>query len=725
MKNRAIDTTLRLSAVAAALAAVFPLQSMAADEVDDMTMLTRPESSVRLGVGYVDQDNHNFGQYRALQDSGLYGLVDMDIVRRDDATGTWYKLRGRNLGLDTRELGLVYGPQGNWKLSLDYREIPRYSQYTINTGLQGIGSNNLNVSSANKRDVILDTKREKIALGFEKNLGENWSTTFRFTNEEKDGARLWGRGTSFGAGAANRWFNFLAEPIDSRITTWEAKIAFTDAKLQLAGGYYGSQYSNHNTALNITGGGAGFNTIAPGVVPLNPMALPPSNQAHQFYVDGGYNFTDTTRASFKLAQTIATQNDDFIDNPPGVVDTVTTGNISGRTRLGGHVDTTLAFVGLSTRPTPKLSLIANLRYEDRDDKTPSFKYIDAPVSAISHDGTNEVRSYQTQQGKVEANYLLGSGYRLVAGFEDEEKKRNTSAVRVVSHRESTDEASWKLELRRAMSETLNGAVAYIHSDRNGSDFLVNRFLNGAVSRNFIAPIHLADRDREKVRLSADWTPVESLNLQVVAEDTRDDYAARIDLGLGARKGSSTLYSLDATYSLDESSKLNAWATRADTRSKQATAAGATPVPAAGQTELTVAQLATLNIWTAALRNRTDAFGIGGDAKVSEKLQVGATLEFSYDKAEYLLANEQGTTGARDLPDIKYRTTTLRLFSQYALRKNAGLRFDYIYDRRLADDWTWKTWQYLSNTAAGDGTTIRQDPSQTVNFVGVSAYYKWW
>ncbi|BAL23614.1 MtrB/PioB family decaheme-associated outer membrane protein [Azoarcus sp. KH32C] len=722
MKNRAFDTTLRLSALAAAVAALFPLQAMA-DEPDDMTMLTKPESSVRFGLGYVGEDNHNYGMYRAQQDSGLYGLVDMDIVRRDDETGTWYKLRGRNLGFDSRELGLVYGPQGNWKFSLDYRGLPRYSQYSVNTGLRGMGSENLTVSPANKRDVILHTQRERISLGFEKSLGENLSAEFRFTNEDKDGSRLWGRGTSANP-APNRWFNFITEPIDNRITQWEAKLAYSDARFQLRGGYYGSQFTNHNAQLNISGGGAGLN--AAGIGTLSPLGLPPSNEAHQFYVDGGYSFTDTTRASFKVAFTRATQSEDFIDLPAGQ----TIRSSVGRSDLGGHVDTSMAFIGLSSRPLPKLSLIANLRYEDRDDKTPIRQYIDTTPTG-NHDGTNETRSFRAQQGKVEANYQLGRGYSVVAGFENEEKQRNASAVRVVSHRDATDEASWKLELRRTLSETLNGSVAYIRSDRNGSDFLVNRALNGTISRNFVAPIHMADRDREKVRLSTDWTPIESLNFQLIAEDARDDYGTRADLGIGARKGSATMYSLDAAFTPDDATKFNAWATHADTRSKQGAVSGSTaasfPIPLAGQTELTPAQAATLKIWGAALRNTSDAFGLGGELKVSAKLQVGASVEFSYDKAQYLLHDEQNVSGSQNLPDIKYRTTTLRLFSQYAMRKNAGMRFEYIHDRRLADDWTWKTWQYLANapTTIADGTTIRQDPSQTVNFIGVSAYYKWW
>lgn len=717
MKMRADNTTFRLAALAAAVAAAFSSNVMA-EETDEMTRLIKPESSASLGIGSVDKGNARFGMYRGLQDSGVYGLADIDLVQRDDATGTWFKLRGRNLGLDTRELGLVYGPQADWKLTLEYREIPRFSQYTINTGLQGIGSDNLNVQSAGPRDKVLETKREKLALGFQKSIGDNLSARFRFTNEEKDGTRLFARGTSATVGTdPNRWFNFLAEPIDSTITQWEAMLAYADPRFQLQGGYYGSHYSNHNTSLNITGGGAGLNGA--GVGALSPIALAPSNEAHQFFVDGGYSFTPTTRASFKVAYTNATQTDTFIGNPAGVLNTPTTGNISGRSNLGGRVETTLAYIGLSSRPMSKLSLLGSLRYEDRDDRTPVVQYISTTPTG-NHDGKNETRSFRASQGKFEANYLVANGYRLVAGLDHDVKDRDTSDVRVVSHRDTTEETAWKIELRRAMSETANGSIAYVNSERTGSDFKVNYRLDGNPGRNVIAPIHLADRDREKIRLSADWTPIESLSLQANIEDARDSYSSRSDLGLGVRRGSSMLYALDATYSASEALSFNAWATHAATKSRQATV-----INAPEAVTLTAEQISTLRLWTAGLINKTDAIGLGTDLKLSEKLELGADFEYSEDRAEYRLREERNATSAASLPDIKYRTATFRIFGRYALRKNAGIRLDVVHDRRVMDDWTWNTWVYNAPTPAGDGTTVGQDRTQTTTFVGLSGYYKWW
>jgi Putative outer membrane beta-barrel porin, MtrB/PioB len=77
------------------------------------------------------------------------------------------------------------------------------------------------------------------------------------------------------------------------------------------------------------------------------MALPPDNRAHQVFVAGGYNFTDTARSTFKAAYTHAAQQDTFI--PVGI------GSTSGRTDLGGKVDITLQQAGFTAPPLPKLS----------------------------------------------------------------------------------------------------------------------------------------------------------------------------------------------------------------------------------------------------------------------------------------------------------------------------------------------------------------------------------
>ncbi len=670
-----------LTATAAALLAVFG--SAMAAEAENVSHPSKPESTISLGAGYVDRDGARFGQYTGTHKSGAYGLLDADIVMRNDATGTWLRFSGRNLGLDNRELRFEHNRQGDWGYYLDFSQTPRYEPFTVNTAVSGIGTANLRIPAVSTAGapMQLKTEREAIGLGFTKWVMGGFDVQVRFRNEEKDGARLFARGNPGGVGL----FEFAPEPINSTTRQLEVTLGYTGEKLQLSGGYYGTTYDNKNTALRFTGGNAGLSTFT-------PIGLPPDNQSHQLHLAGGYNFTSTTRGNFKVAYGRATQNDAFILPAAAGV---------GRTDLGGQINTTLVQMGITARPLPRLSLLANVRYEDRDDKTPIARYFTGATATSTFNGENEPRSIRSTSGKLEASYQLPMSFRLTGGIDYDEKKRSASPVRVVSQRDRTDETSYRVELRRSMSDTVTGALAYVHSDRGGSPFSTTVLNNGAAGSNLIAPIHLADRRRDKVRLSVNWDPTEQLGLQFMADEARDDYSARQALGLGPQKGRAQNYSLDVSYAFSDAWQGTAWASYNNNRMDQTTAENA----AAGQ------------IWAAALRNRGDAFGLGVRGKPMSRLEIGADLSYSDISDEYQQRAITGTART-SLPDVSTKQTSLKVFGKYAIDKHSGVRVDYIYDQFRTNDWTWTNFTYT------DGTRLFQDPNQKVHFIGVTYTYRW-
>lgn len=679
----------------AMVAALLAAAGSAVAEDDEVAALTRPESTADVGVGYVSRDNQRFGQYTGLREDQVYGLANMEWVNRVEATGTWSKLTGRNLGFSDRELRFEHNRQGDWGYFVEYGQTPRYEPYTANTAVGGIGSANLSVpaTATSGNPVQLKTEREIAGLGFDKIWSGGLNAQVRFRNEEKDGARLFARGTTGGAGL----FQFTPEPINSTTRQLEATVGYTDEKLQLSGGYYGSWYNNHFTALNIaeTGGTTGLSGFT-------PIGLPPDNDSHQLFLSGGYTFAPVTRGTFKLAYSRASQNDTFI-----------VPSLPGDSGLNGRVSTTLAQFGLTAQPVSKLSLLANLRYENRDDETPERLYSSLATGTSTFDGKYEPRSIKTTAGKLEASYPLPLDLRLTGGVDREVKERSISRVRVVSAREETDETSYRLELRRSLSETVTGAVSYVRSERTGSDFLTTVLNNGTAGSNLIAPVYLADRDRDKVRLSVNWAPTEPLSFQLMADYARDEYGApRTAQQLGPRSGKAQLYSLDASYAFSEAWQGSAWISRNDNRLDQATCVAATGSPSA------CPNTTGSPIWQAKLRNLGDAVGLGLRNNPTAKIEVGADLQYSKIQDEF--KQQAITSGAtvNSLPDINTRLTSVKLFTKYALQRNAGVRVDYIFDRFHTDDWTWTTWTYT------DGTRLTQEPTQTVHFVGVSYYYRW-
>lgn len=654
--------------LAAAAVALAGHGSANAEEADEVTRLIRPDNEILFGAGHVSEDNKRFGQYTGLTDEGGVGLLDVRINNRDDDTGTWLKLFGRNLGLESRELRFDHERQGDWGYFVEFNQIPRYTPYTVNTGLAGIGSANQTVNAITAgtgSDQDLKTRRDVVAVGFDKLFAQNFDVKLRFRSEEKTGSRLFGHG-AFGN------VNFLAEPIDSTTRQWEATLGYTSDNLQLSGGYYGSAYTNNDMLLSVAGSAV-----------ATEVTLPPSNEAHQLHLAGGYNFTTTTRGTFKLAYGRALQDEGFVIAP----------TLNTRSSLDGRVDTTLAQLGLTARPAPKLSLLASLRYEDRDDKTPVEQYIAAGTTTT---GFNVPRSLTSTFGKLEASYRLPEGFRLTGGLDLEKRKRNYPDRRSVGYRSETDETTYRLELRRSLSETVNGTLAYLHADRDGTEFQPDSFVSPP-STNNVAPMHWGDRKRDKWRAIVDWAPTDPLSVNVTVEDSDDEYTSRT---LGRRSGEARLYSLDVAYTVSDKWQATARASREDTRAFETTRSGTT-------------------IWGADMRNLGNSFGVGMRGNPTRRFEFGADVGYARDRGEHQLSNLGVPAAVDSPPDFHYRLTTLRLFGKYALIKdNAGVRVDYAFERWSTDDWLWANWTY------SDGTRVLQDPVQKVHFVGVSGFYRW-
>lgn len=666
-----IAPTLLAAAVAAAFA------GPAAAQEDDVARLILPGSWVDIGLGRLNRDSPRFGLYNGLDEKGNYLLLDFDYNRRDEPTGTWYRARGRNLGLDNREARIEVNRQGNVGVFMEYSEITRKDPNTIFTGLQGIGSDTLRVTTTGLRDVELELQRKIGVIGFEKVFSPGLSATLKLRTEDKQGERIFGRGTP---GA----MEFLADPQDYQTRQVDAMVAYASERFQVQGGYYGTSFDNSHPALNVLGGASG---LATGAGAFTPIGLPPDSDSHQFHVAGGYNFTRGTRVSFKYARSRAKQEDQFILPPAPVV---------GRDNLGGRVDTELAQVGLTTRVMPGLSLNANLRREDRDDKTPLAQYFTAVTPTSTSNGFNEPRSQTTTFGKVEALYDLRGGWRLAAKYEYDRRERNTSPVRIVTFRDETEEHTVGLEVRRSMSETVTGSLSLQRSDRDGSEYTLTTLNSGAPGSNLVAPLLLADRERDRVRAMIDWSPVERASLQFVAEESRDDYEGSGTYQLGPKEGRARSYSVDASYAIGDAWRINAFYGFDANRAEQASQVGAP----------------TGQLWRAELEMRGKGYGVGLRGKLAGRFDSGIEAQRFDNRSKY---QQEAITGAAlpQVPDIEFRQTTVKAYVRVPINRASGVRLLYIHDRWHTDDWTWSNFTY------SDGTRVLSEPDQRANFFGVA------
>jgi MtrB/PioB family decaheme-associated outer membrane protein len=602
-------------------------------------------------------------------------------------------------------------------------------------------------------DVSLKLQRKALGLSAEKWITPELQLQMKFGNEDKNGARLSGRvgmssnilltrpiyknTGSFSGGWA---VLLMPEPIDSAIRTMEGQFNFNRGDLALSGGYHGSFYVNHNGSMTanvpdtLNRGVLWTVCETPGCSTVQQLAsadvaLPPDNQAHQVYLSGNYAFSPTTRANFKLSYTHATQNDSFVGM--GLTPAATAPD-----NLGGVVDTTLAYVGWSMRPSKQLTVNASLRFEDRADKTPVYVYNDGGISELSGT-TNWPSGSQTRTtAKVDGTFRMLGGYTVSMGMDWERKvvpvpPANTAiANNQVFFRSDLQEYGAHATVRKAVSETLNGALGFEYKARRGDDNAwvttsgtVGNLLVGVdpVLLNRVLPTMYMDRDRTTLRASLDWVPTEDLSLDMVLEHGQDDFlrwypdplpSQVLPTLAGAQVITNDSLTLDTAYKLSRNWQANAYWTRSKNRWN---------VNKVDLGENTVTQGNTL--------------GLGLKGKLTPQLSFGADLLFSRDVTTFtnlvatanvgepgMIAGWVGQTlPGNYLPDITYRTTELKLYGSYAMDKKSSVQVTLVHQRFNSDDWQWG---YNGVPFVySDNTTVSYNLNQSVTFVGAVYTYR--
>ena len=681
---KGIEQTFKITALAAALLAV---SGPAISEGEGTT------GSVSMGIGNWSNDRSQRGVYDGMRESGSYWLLDADILKRDDATGTWLGLKARNLGLDNREIRGDWLRQGDIGASVEYSRISRDFPFTVNTRLQGYNTTTqtvVNIAPGTGSLVELGTVRDRATGTFFKNLGVGLNFNASFRNEEKNGTRPYGRG-----GAPE----FAVEPIDSTTRLMEATLSYSNERTQMTGGYYGTSYSTNNSLITSRGAATYY------------LSQPLDNMSHELFVNGGYNFTPTTRGTFKLSWSKATQDEPL---PTSFVTPAPAGGVNplAPTHLGGKLETTMAEFGLTARPTPKFSVLANLRYRDFADKTPINQYVFGGTPMF-----NTPFSYMTIVGKLEGTYRLEDGYSLLGGIEYNTQDRSvpTSAGIIrVPFIKQLDTTSYRAQVRKSMSETINGNLAYVREERNGKEY----FPSGTAEENLVHPMHIADRKRDKVRAMLDWAPADKLNVQFSLEDAQDKYGGGPNGNpLGLQKGTGSAYSVDGSYQIKENWQANAWVSWDESKAEEITycGSGASCDAGAGGTKRKFNTL----------KENGTSFGMGMKGKMSDRVKLGGDVEQfrSVNKYTQTIVGGALPAGLVPTPDITNTLLRFKLYLDYAVEKNADLRFDVIHEKWSTDDWTWSSLPASGRTpfaygAATDGTTVLTNPKQNSTFVGV-------
>jgi MtrB/PioB family decaheme-associated outer membrane protein len=652
----------RIALPAAALVAL-AAASVARAEEPTLESLTKQDNSFSAGINAVAGDARWSGMYNGMNHGGVYPTIDGKLSSRDDRTGTWTRLEGDATGHQNGRIKYEYEKQGDWIYSVEAWRGVYANPKIFAANIDGLGSNRNNGGSGRKDEFDLEMKRDNLKVSGTKQFKDDWDVSFSVREEHKSGRRQWG---AQGSGT----FNFAVEPIEYMTQEYQGSVSFSGKQFQLEMGFLISTFRNSYEVLDTV--------AAPGGEPQ--LSLPLDNQAHKLYLNSGFNFTPTTRGTLHASFNRYTQDENYFTQP----------GLNSRKNLGGKVDNTLVNAGLTSRLTDDLTGRMKLRYEDRDDSTARVLYL--PASA-TRTGYNVPFSRTTRNEDLDFDYRLPSSIKLTAGYGHEQFNRAAPNARQLPWRTQTDENTVRLGLRRPLLDTVSGAIGYSHSERVGTDPLIDG------SANLVDPILWANRKRDKLKASMDWSPSNVFTLQFIGEIAQDEYGNRL---LGPQEGGYRFASFDGNYKLNDLWDLTGWVSWNESTMQQRT------------------QNSSNVQWQGDLIHRGQAFGLTFTGRPTDELKVIADVTRSDDTSKFNVFSMSGSTTGMGPPlsDIVYKQWIFSLTSDFATAANQGFKVKYGFAHLSAQDWSYLGYTY------GDGTVVKIPESENVHFVGLSYYVKW-
>lgn len=695
-------------------------------------------NEVELGLGYIENDSYRFGRYNGMTDDGAYFIGNIKAQSYNEDADFW-KLRGTNLGLDSRYLRFDAGTQGSQQFFLEYDKTPDYENDTATTPFINPGSTNLllpegydfplapapipvnptdqQLSSyvtkfyAPLLDARLDelleahllpfdqeTERERVGIGAKLHLKSRWQFSGSMSHETLQGTD-W-IGAAMGSSSIDnifKWTNgaLLPEPIDYETDKIDAALTYHGKQTQLEFSYKGSLFYNNNKSLSWTDPVPNYDPYGEHLRP-GRISLEPDNQMHQFSAVMGHMFTPTTRLSALASASLLTQDDTFL--PYSVRDTdIGDTNIDQvdnsldalpQRSLDGEVWLYRGQLKLSTRPTRQLRLSALYNYDERDNKTSSNDYYYTLADGVLGDAkdeaeppinprTNDPLSYRKQKVDLTANYRFSSKMSLRGGYQYNHAHRDHIDDQVKTTREHKVSAKFKIKPVSQLNLDLYGETG----TRKGSNYYTR-----AHEHPDLRVAYLADLNRDKVGASINYMPTYRLNLGLTAEYLKDDYTES-EIGLTESKQKSGLANLN--YRITDNINAHAFYNYEEFTSNNAN-------------ENKEIEKGTYDRWEADLKDRSSSFGLGFSIdKLANKWDAGVDWVYTRSVGNIEMTGTQApidmVTGVllgdfvpidpiEEFSDVKTDKNSVELWTRYQYSDNIAYKLSYWYEHYSTQDW---------------------------------------
>lgn len=648
-----------------------------------------------VGAGNVSESSAKFGDYTGLNKQGAFFIGNADVRSRGENAWYW-NLRARNLGLDSRSIGVDGGRQGRFGVSFDYSELPHFLSDSAKTVF--VGDENLTLPAGwvfadpttamtglatALHPVNIETQRKRIGTGASFIAGSRWQFQVNFRRDTKQGHKRT---------AGDMFFNsaqFL-EPIDYQTDQLDASAAYSGTKLQARFAYHGSFFSNSIKSQTWVDP---FSTTVPPAT--GQHALPPDNQFHQLLASMGYQWTASTRVMADVAVGEMTQDDPFL---PVTTNAAIAVPALPQTSLNGRVKTLTANLKMVSDLTDKLRVNAAVMRDDRDNQTPQAAYTrvitDTVLSPTPR--VNTPYSFTNDSLKLNADYRLPQRSKLSAGV-DRDKTQRT----FLEGTETTEDTYW-VQAKTNMFEKASLGVKYSRSARDGTYQVVPTTV--PAQNPLMRKYNMADRDRDNVAARLTLLPVDRVTVGLGADVAHDNYTESV---IGLTDAQDTTLSADVSVAVSETTSMHVFYNRQRIESSQK---GASTGVVFG-----------LPDWKAENKDNVDTAGIGIKHRlIANKLDIGADYFLSHSKSAIKMSHGDLFQDHFQFPDLTTDLASLKVYGTYRFGSSLSLNAAFLHETYSAKDWS------IDGTTA---TTLpdvlllgEKAPDYNVNVITMSVRY---
>jgi MtrB/PioB family decaheme-associated outer membrane protein len=735
----------------AACAVALPVAARGAeDEDEEFHELTTYTNTIEAGSFYNSVDEFEFGDYTGLVDDDWYALGNVDIRQRsafDADSAYYYRLRGLNLGLDSRYIDGEYRIPGLFGISALYDEIPKYQTDSAQTFFLNAGagfltlpddwvgiSNPTQIDPRFFRGSNIDHKRRTAGGEMSLILPSHFDFDASYTHQTKQGEKL--SSAMVGLTGGNPRSINVPEPLDYTFHQIESHIRHTTDDFQFQLEYFGSGFDNGMNSL------AWENPYLAG--PLNPnVGYPlgvaqkgtmPDNWFHQVTSSGGFDLPLNSRIMLNTAFGWATQQDDFLpytNNPLLFVDPALG---LPRPDLDGKLETRLVTFRFVSAPLPKLGIDLNYRWNDRDNETPIDTYFRIRADSENQDPANARRNrpYSFEQHKVDADvsYQLYKRTKLTLLYEWEQISRNLQEV----HENNEHTVGGKLVSHPNRYVNLGARFERSYRDRSSYD-CVKPLVAGQPAGTVADPgcpivpgtgqvfenqpqlrkYYMANLRRNDAHVWASLVPLESVNLSSHFQYIDDDYY-KSKFGLTEYRLIST--GADLSYSATSALIFHTFYSFDNSRSEMES------VSFGGLD----ASFDPANVWSSRDKDFTHTAGAGFDYDV-----VPERLSFGID---YLFARSIGRVDTRTVagrvtppfPDNETELHDVSVEGNLQLTRNLSLRVGYLFEHFDSSDWATDLVCPACLNFSGNAAVVASGdspPDYDAHLVSLSLIYNFW